>query len=258
MLAILVAVLVAQVSAPQSAPASDLRRLTLSTQTVLAEIDTSRLQGDPVGLAWNADGTIYLRMARGKTGAGHYLIATTTPVSFGQTDQVPAWAAEYWGWKAAMTAPGDPSLKIDTEKRRERGTSVNTVSGGELAGMQAGGADPTGGGQGAALGQVAVAAQTSVMSDIVTLRFKGQVVGEWVNQPPQPGIRFGWAPGALGMLAYIDAEGRLLVIDREGHKLAVPGTSKALLPAWSLDATRIVYLQKKSARVYELRTVSIH
>jgi hypothetical protein len=171
MLAILVAVLAAQVSAPQAAPASDLRQLTLSTPTVLAEIDTTRLQGDPVGLAWNADGTVYLRVARGKTGAGHYLIATTTPVSFGQADQVPAWAAEYWEWKSAMAAPGDPSLKIDTEKRRDRATSVNTVSGGELAGMQAGGADPTGGGEGIDNSSLAKSLQ-NIIYTILTLTNK--------------------------------------------------------------------------------------
>jgi len=87
---------------------------------------------------------------------------------------------------------------------------------------------------------------------IVTLRFKGQVVGEWTDEVPAPGARLGWAPAPMAMLAYVDADGRLFLLDGEGRKAPVPGVAHALLPAWSPDGKRLWSLQKKSRTVYLL------
>lgn len=260
-LTIVLASVILQASAPQPVPVPvpvpDVRKLTVSAPKILSEIDTTKVQGNPVGLAWNADGTIYLRVTQGKDKTRHYQIATVPALSVGQSDQIPAWAATYWSWKSATTAPDDPSLKIDVEQRRERTKSVNTSSGGSLAGMSSAVLTSSSGGEGMSETVAAAAANSAVMSDIVTMRFKGQVVAEWINELPQPGMRFGWAPAPMGVLACIDAESRLALLDRDGHKVLVPGASHALLPAWSLDGTRIVYLQKKSQTLYLLMIASV-
>jgi hypothetical protein len=256
MLAIALAVVFGQMVAAEVAPATDLRLLKPSPSRILAEIDTVAVQGEPVGLAWKADGTIYLRVTQGKDRTRHYLIAMEPAVSVGQTDGAPAWAASYWTSKSAIAAPGDPLLRIDIEQRAERATSVNTPAGGDLAGMSSG-ALPMEGGEGVSASVVVAAANNSVVNGVVTLRFKGQVIGEWTNEIPQMGMRFGWAPAPMGMLAYVDQGGRLFLIDREGRKAQVPGVAKAILPAWSADGKRILCLQRKSRTVFLLTETSL-
>jgi hypothetical protein len=106
-------------------------------------------------------------------------------------------------------------------------------------------------------GTAIAAANSMMMSDVVTMRLKGQVVGQWINQTPQPGTRFGWAPAAMGVLAYVDPDGRLMLLDRDGRRLQVPGATNVILPAWSLDGKQIVYLQKKSQKLFLLMTASV-
>jgi len=258
MLAILIAVLLGQVAGPQPAPVADVRTLAPSAPRVLAEIDTVKVQGTPVGLAWSADGTIYLRVSQGKDQARHYQIATVPSLSVGQSDGAPVWAANYWTWKSGTAAPGDPTLKIDVEQRSERVKSVNTPSGAAAAGATSGDLfGASSGGEGGSQGIAASAVNSSMTSAIVTMRFKGQVVGEWTNEVPVPGLRYGWAPAPMGVLVYVDADTRLALIDREGHKVLVPGASKALLPAWSMDGKQIVYLQKKTKTLYALMITKV-
>ncbi len=133
MFSILMAALVAQ-AASAPAPVADVRQLSVTEQKVIAEIDTNKVQGTPVGLAWRTDGTIYLRI-QGKDKARHYQIVTVPRASVGQVDDLPQWAATYWSWKSAIVAPGDPTLKLEVEQRADRTRSVGGNSGGELAGM---------------------------------------------------------------------------------------------------------------------------
>jgi hypothetical protein len=253
MFALIAAIVIGQATAQAPPPVPDARQLRVAPPKVLAEVDTVKVQGSPVGLAWNADGTLYLRVTQGKGKTRHYQIATVPALSVGQTDQAPAWAATYWTWKSGTVAPGDPTLKIEVEQRSERTKSINVPGAGGLAGMNAGaynGDDTVGEGVGAS--EAAFAAFSAVQSGIVTMRFKGQVVGEWTNEPPQPGMQYGWAPAPMGVLAYVDVNKRLALVGRDGHKVLVPGATNVLLPAWSDDGTRIVYLQKKSAHLYLL------
>ncbi len=259
MLAILFAILLGQATPEQSAraqpsPVTDVRALEPSQPRILAEVDTAAAQGDPIGLSCKADGTIYLRVVRGKDKTRHYLIATRPAISVGQSDGLPAWAADYWAWKSALIAPAMPLLKIDVERRKEAARSVNTADGGELSGMSSA-ALASDGGEGVSGSVVMAAANNTVINGVITLRFKGQVIGEWTNEVPQLGMRFGWAPAPMGMLAYVNADGRLFVLDREGHQAQVPGIAHALLPAWSPDGKRILCLQKTKSTLYLLTEV---
>ena len=125
-------------------------------------------------------------------------------------------------------------------------------SGGELAGMTSQALAGGSGGEGMSGAAAINAINTSMAGQIVTLRFKGTVVGEWVNESPQPGMRIGWAPAPMTLLAYCDEQGRLTIVDRDGRKLPVTGTKNALLPAWSTDGRQLVFLQKQSNRLYSL------
>jgi hypothetical protein len=256
MLAILVVVALAQTVASALAPVPDVRQISASAPKAVAEIDTAKVRGTPVGLAWNADGTIYLRVVEGKDKFRHYQIATAPALSVGQSDQTPEWAAAYWNWKSAAVAPGDPTLKLDVEQRVQRGSAVGGNSGGELAGSSAG-ALTSGGGEGMSQGTAINAANNQTTTNVVTFRFKGLVIGEWANEYPQPGIRMGWAPAPLGLLAYVDPEGRLNIADREGRHAPIAGATSAILPAWSLDGKRLVFLKKTSATMYVLMMSTI-
>ena len=255
MLSILMAALLAQAaSAPP--PIADVRQLSVTEQKVIAEIDTNKVQGTPVGLAWRTDGTIYLRI-QGKDKARHYQIVTVPQTSLGQVDELPQWAATYWNWKSAVVAPGDPTLKLEVEQRTELKRSVGGNSGGELAGMTSQALSGGSGGEGMSGAAAINAVQTGIAGQVVTLRFKGTVVGEWSGEAPQPGMRIGWAPAPMGLLAYCDEQGRLRILDRDGRKLLVAGTKNALLPAWSTDGRHIVFLQKQSNRLYSLMVATV-
>jgi hypothetical protein len=255
MFSFLMAALLAQAASSLS-PVADVRQLSVSEPKAIAEIDTVKVQGSPVGLAWNADGTIYLRVTQGKDKSRHYQIATRPELSVAQSDGAPEWAAAYWTWKGAMFAPGDPAVKLDVEQRVDKSRTVNTPSAGSLAGMSSA-ALPTGGGEGQSAAVAINAANNAIASNVVTLRFKGQVVGEWGNDNRQPGMRLGWAPAPMGLLAYADTEGHVVVMDRDGRRVTIPGTKNAILPAWSMDGKQLVYLQKKSATLYTLMVAGL-
>ena len=258
MLAIFAALVIGQAAAAAPAPVTDARQLKLSPPRVLAEIDTVKVQGTPVGLAWRADATLYLRVTQGKDKVRHYQIATVPGLSVGQTDGAPQWAANYWVWKSALAAPGEPALKIDVEQHKSQQRSINTSSGSAMAGNNSSGyAGDAGGEAGLSGSEVAFAALNMTTVGVVTMRFKGQVVGVWTDEAPVPGMRYGWAPAPMGVLAYSDSTKRLALIDRDGHKAVVPGTADVILPAWSADGSRLVYLQKKSAQLYLLMAVDV-
>jgi hypothetical protein len=258
MRAVLLAILMGQTAASQPPPGTgSAPRLTVAPPKVLVEIDTGKVGGEPVGLAWNADGTVYLRVAQGKDQARHYLIATSPSVSVGQSDGVPEWAAAYWARKSGLVAPDEPNLAITVESRQEKLKSVNTPSGGSLAGTASAALPGGSGGEGVSQGVAVMAATTASMATVVTMRLHNQVVAEWMNENPQPGVRLGWAPAPMGVLAYVDAETRLVLIDRQGRKVTVPGSSKVLLPGWSVDGSQVIYLQKSGSKAYQLMVAAV-
>jgi hypothetical protein len=241
---------------------ADAARVTVSPPQIIVEIDTGRLKGQPAMLAWSPDGQqLYLRTVeydRWKNPrASHFLIGLDGKPPR-KIDSEPAWAAPYWAWKSGFFAPGNPDFRINVESRTQMATSTNVPNGGDIAGM---GGDPTaGGGAGQGIPQQAAtkAAMQAQQVMTVTMKLKGELLGEWVNERPQPGMTFGWAPKPLGVIAFAMKDGGALVLmDREGHKQDVEGSKDCLLPAWSNDGTRVVYLQKKDKKKYSLMLVSV-
>jgi hypothetical protein len=249
MLPVLLFVLVAQASGQPTAVA-DIAQLKIGPPKAFAEIDTGKLKGDPVRLAFSADGSFYLRVAEtdrwGNERPRHYVIASSGAAPTA-TDGEPPWANAYWLWKSVSIAPGVPDLRFEFETREQMKTAVGSV---RDAGASQSRADPS-------QPQVATDAAQVQKVKTVTVRLKREIIAEGVNAAVVPGRTFGWAPAPMGVLAYVSGKKRLTLIDREGRKHEIEGAANVLLPAWSPDGTQIAYLQKKDRKKYTLMVVDV-
>jgi hypothetical protein len=243
----------------EGVPSVDASKLTLSAPATIVEIDTGKLKGDPVRLSWSTDGKqMYLQTAeKDRSGAvksiHHYLLALD-----GQppqaVDEEPVWSARYWAWKSGQSAPGLMSFKIDIDQQRQRRSATAAPMGGDMAkgGVDAG----TGAGGGTSPGDVMSAAAGAQMVNVYTLKLKGQVIGEFVNAPAVPGLTFGWAPIGSGLIAYANPDGRIVIMDDQGHKQQI-ASKGALLPAWTVNGTRLAYLEKSGKNKATLKIVDV-
>ncbi|HSL20641.1 MAG TPA: hypothetical protein VK886_03835 [Vicinamibacterales bacterium] len=236
----------------QQAPRVD--QLRFSPPVTLATLDMEELHGEPSRLSWSGDGTtLYLQTLQGGFGTPnptlrHYVLDATNG-STREVESEPAWASAYWGAKSGKTSPDDPPMKIDlkTERRQERTTSL--PQGGDLA---RGGASP-----GITENdQVSILARQSVPE--ITLLLRGETIGKFVNTVLVPGLTYGWGPMGARVIAFAAQDtGRVIVMDDEGRKQEVAGSKDAILPAWSPDGDRIVWLQKDGRRTFQLRVTHV-
>jgi WD40 repeat protein len=233
-------------------------QISLVSPQPIVEVDTGRLKGEVVRLAWSPDGSdLYLQtIERDKSGlvksAKHYLISTAGKTIKG-VDQEPAWAAKYWSWKSAQASPVAPAFRIDVRQREETIRATYTPTGGAMA--RGGTANPT---DGTSFEEVANAANQTQKAVIFTLQVRDEKIGEWTNEAVIPGVNFGWAPAPLGLLAFAKREGGpLIVLDASGGRQELAGTKAAVLPAWSDDGKRIAWLERKDRKKYELMIAGI-
>lgn len=102
-----------------------------------------------------------------------------------------------------------------------------------------------------------MAAQQSQGVVTMTMKLRGEVIGEWVNQPMAPGRTFGWAPAPIGLIAFTDKDGQLLLLDQQGAKQAIEGTRDVILPAWSDDGTKLAYLRQTGKKKFEVTLLDV-
>jgi hypothetical protein len=88
--------------------------------------------------------------------------------------------------------------------------------------------------------------------NVIRMTLFGEAVSEFINERPIPGLMFSWGPSGSATIAYTTREGQLVLLDQRKHKYAVPGAKAALLPAWSLDGTRLAWVQKSGRKTYTL------
>ncbi len=233
------------------------------TPATTINLDLGRLKGALVRqLAWAPDASeLYLMTYDANKDASikkmyHYVI----PVGTGQPKQVdaqPAWATAYWGWKAAQTSPDDPELKIQVSVEKKRETAVAIPFGGDLA---RGGTGSAAAGSAGGLSEEAAmeAARAMQTNNIYTMRFKGEIVGEWINHPTVPGQTFGWGPKGTGLIAYAEHKsGRLVVMNHAGDKQKIDDTRNVVLPAWTDDGTKLAYLESRGRNRFALVVASV-
>ena len=232
--------------------------LQVSAPAKLATLDMGKLKGEPSRLAWSPEGSqLYVQTLEGTFGQPnpklrHYVFAASDGAKK-DVDAEPAWAAQYWTAKSGQTSPDDPRLKIElkTEKRQQRTTSV--PMGGDLArGV------PTTGDTGTSAGDAGAAAYGAQTVTAHVMQLKGTTIGEFINSVIVPGLTFGWGPKESKAVAFTaEKSGRVVVMDEEGGKREVAGSSDALLPAWSPDGTRLAWLQKDGRRTFVLQVANV-
>ncbi len=237
---------VAAMEGPLAEPASeglrrvrvlDARALKISKPQVSAQLTQDELRGDPQVLAWSPDGN-QLYVEAGTTGHTGQVATTArwiVSLSDGRAIEVqaePAWARTYWRWKAAQTAPWLPERRIRLEMRKEQALRQIPDRGDVL------GAPP----------QYPVSLRGVLLLD-------DQIVGSAVNTLVVPGATFGWAPYAMGAIAFSD-NGRLAILDAHGHKVRVDHTRDVLVPSWSDNGRRIAWLEREG-KTYVLKMVDV-
>lgn len=256
MLTIIVFTLLGAAAGGQQAATFDSSKAVLSQPKVITEIDAGKLKGELVRLAWGDDGSFFLRSAemdRFQNELGkNFLIAPGGALT--QVAEEPAWAALYWAWKAGFAAPGAPDFRFDVETREQNKTATGST-GQDFGGAGGGTANPNRSDPSANQ----IAKDLGSMQKIVTttVRLKGELIAEVQNRRLVPGTTFSWAPAPYAALAFVNSRKRLVILDRQGRKLEVPGTGDVLLPAWSQDGSQIAYLQKIDKKKYALTVVEI-
>ena len=229
--------------------AIDVSTLKIGPPTTVTELDLGKLKGELRQLAWSQDGTqLYIQTSEGTAPSEklrHYFVAVTGGAVSG-LDQPPAWAKEYWAFKAGRSAPGLAGLTLDAQQTYEV-----VKSGTGPAGALDREASPIGGNTGN-IESMAKGTDQHQKASVWRITLLGETVNEFVNEPPVPGLKFSWGPEASGAIAYIDPDGRLMLLDQKKHKHTVPGVKDALLPAWSTDGARLAWVQKSGRKKYAL------
>jgi len=219
----------------------------------VVEFDMRKLKGPLVRqLAWSPDQTeLYLQTYEANRDASvrntfHYVI----PVAGGpprQVETAPSWAVAYFQWKSGQASPDDPTWKIDVSSEKKLQSATAIPMGGDLA--RGGSVDATGG---VAVESVTAAVNQSGNVNIYSMLLSGEVVGYWENHPIVPGLTFGWAPKGVGLIAFADKAGKLALMDRGGKTRRIDSTKAVTLPAWSVDGTKLAYLEKTARTTYAL------
>lgn len=237
--------------------------LKVSEPTRIVELDMDRLKGQPFRLAWSPDGSqfyvqtlegTFTDAAAGRSNAKvrHYLFNAAPGSSKKDVQGPPDWFAEYWNGKNGQTAPGAPALAIDWKKEQRKQTTTSAPMGGELA---KGG---VGGTTGSSAGDVGAAAYNMQAVPVITLSYKGEAIGEFVNTVMVPGLTYGWGPKGTNVLAFAAVNsGKVVIVDEQGGKLAIDGSKEAVLPAWSQDGTKLAWLQKDGRKKFQLYVATV-
>jgi hypothetical protein len=223
---------------PQAAPQTP--AMNFSAPKLVAPLD--KIKGEPTQLAWSADGTQLYIQTGDRTRIGtfsnpkHYVV-TVADGKVKSVDAPPQWSTDYQAWKSNKWAPGDRTFQIEIAEDKRTQRAVNMPMGGDLA--------KGGGASGTTSNDMVDAALTSQVQHVITLRLKGETVGEYVDTQFLPGYTFSWAPQSFGTaIAYTSADGRLAVMDQQGAKKTVDATSHVLIPAWSDSGKQIAFIQK--------------
>ena len=228
------------------------------------DVDLGKVKGQRVRqLAWSPDGKeLYLMTYDPNKDASikkvYHTLISLPDGRMRPVDAQPAWATAYWTWKAARSSPDNPQLEIAVSLEKRKENAVATPMGGDMARGGTGG-DGVAGGAGGLSSESAIAAKDAMqMSEVITLKLKNEVIGEFVNHPSVPGLTYGWGPKGTGLIAYADLKsGRLALMNLAGDKQKIDGTRDVVLPAWSDSGEQLAYLEKRGRTKFALFVASV-
>jgi hypothetical protein len=227
----------------------DVSALKIGAPAIVAELDLGKLKGELREVGWSPDGAeLYVQTADGN-GPSPKLRHYTVPAAGGAPmpiDAAPEWAVTYWSVKSDRFAPGVGSLMIDFEQKAEK-MKIGTGTGrpGEAAT-----ASP---GVGSSVGVDIEKTAEGQYQNYARLVLLGEIISEFVNQMPIPGLMFSWGPAGSGAIAYTDREsGHLMLLDQHKRKQTVSGVKDAILPAWSTDGAKLAWVRKSGRKKYAL------
>jgi hypothetical protein len=228
--------------------------LQVSTPALISAIDSAKLKGEPTQLSWSPDGTKLFLQTSERDSSGmvknpRFYVMSAANGKPEPVDAPPTWATEYWTWKSNQYAPGSKTLSIDLKEEQRQAVATSSPMGGALAKGGASG-DPSGGST--SMEDAASRAAQTQKLHVFSVSLSGETIGEFVNQQWLPGYTFGWSPQSLGMIAYGNKAGKLALMDQQGHKQQVDSTKNVILPAWSLDGSKIAFLQRAGKNKFEL------
>jgi hypothetical protein len=232
----------------------------VSAPALISTIDTGKLKGEPTQLAWSPDGTqLFLqtseRDATGMIKNPRFFVMSAADGKPEPVDAPPAWVTDYWTWKSNKYAPGSKTVGVDVKEDQRQAVATASPMGGALAKGSPSG-DPGGGGTSAE--DVASRAAQMQKLHVFTLTLNGENVGEFINQQFLPGYTFGWSPQSLNMVAYRNQSGKLALMSLEGgRKQQVDSTKDVILPAWSIDGSKIAFLQRAGKNKFDLYVVTV-
>lgn len=241
------------------AQAPSAKTMQVSAPAQVGTIDTGKLKGEPIQLAWSPDGTtLFLQTSerdpRGMVKNPRFYVMSASDGKPEPLDGPPLWVAEYWAWKSNKLAPGSNTFGIEVKEEQRAATATASPMGGALAKGSPSG-DPGGGGTTAE--EAGMRAAQTQTQHVFSLTSKGETVGEFINQQFLPGYTFSWSPAAQGVMAYANQAGRLALMDQQGQKQQIDATKNVILPAWSSDGSKIAFLQKAGKNKYDLLVVNV-
>jgi hypothetical protein len=246
--ALLFSVLLTSQSAPR------VNSLRFSTPVPVVTLEMEELKGEPSRLAWSPEGTqLYLQTLEGGFGrpdvALHHYILDAASGATQSIDSEPEWAYQYWTAKSGQSSPDDPPLTIELKTERQRQQTTSLPTGGDLA---RGGLSP---GLSENDELTIIGAQ---MISVITLLLNGEIVGEFTNSVLVPGLTYGWGPMGAKVIAFATPKtGRVAVMDDLGQKQEIAGSKNAILPAWSPNGDRVIWLQKEGRRKFSLQVARV-
>jgi hypothetical protein len=221
---------------PQTA---DPATLVVSAPVTLRELGKAQVRGVPTRMAWSPDGAwLYLRVStvdRWSNETVRHILLETAGKGVQDLGDEPAWLPRYWNLKSALTSPMVASWRIKIDTRDEQVRTTNVPREGNIG--QSG--DP-GAGMDEVIRKAANSSQKVLFEDYV---LNGKVIASSVNGHVSPGRSFAWAPAPLSLIAFVNAKGRLVLMNQAGATREVKGARKPSLPAWSEDGRRLAFVQ---------------
>jgi hypothetical protein len=242
-----------RLSAQPAPQATDLATFVVSAPVTLRDLGKAQIRGIPTRMAWSPDGAwLYLRLSTvdrwSNETVRHVLVETAGNAAQDLSDE-PGWLARYWNLKSALTSPSLASWRIKIDTRDEQVRTTNVPREGNIG--QHG--DP-GAGLDEVIRKAANSSQKVLFEDYV---LNGKVISSSINGHVPPGRMFAWAPTPLSLIAFVDAKGRLVLMNQAGVTREVKGVKKAALPAWSEDGRRLAFVQSTGSSNPVVKVVDI-